>query len=134
MPRPRCCRRVAIAPRVLRFCPESESSTREVLLGLDELEAIRLADAEGLYHAAAAVKMQVSRQTFGRTLASAHRKVAIALVEGCTLRVVPSEEGSTECTSACVRRSGRNEADGAGCNCHRCKRGVAVTVTKGEKS
>jgi len=54
----------------------------EVVVSVDELEAIRLADFEGLYQAEAAEKMQVSRQTFGRILESAHKKIAGALVEG----------------------------------------------------
>jgi predicted DNA-binding protein (UPF0251 family) len=59
----------------------------EVALGLDELEALRLADLEGLYHAAAASQMGISRQTFGTIIASAHRKVAEALLEGKALRI-----------------------------------------------
>ena len=35
----------------------------EIVLGLDELEAMRLADLEGLYQAEAAAQMGVSRQT-----------------------------------------------------------------------
>ena len=59
----------------------------EVSLALDELESLRLADRQGLYHAAAAEQMGVSRQTFGNILASAHRKVAEALLEGKALRI-----------------------------------------------
>lgn len=54
----------------------------QLVLTFDELEALRLADAEGLYHADAATHMQVSRQTFGRILASARRTVAEALIHG----------------------------------------------------
>jgi predicted DNA-binding protein (UPF0251 family) len=52
---------------------------------LDEFEAIRLADLEGLYQEQAAGRMQVSRPTFGRIIESAHRKVAEALVQGRAL-------------------------------------------------
>ncbi len=51
----------------------------------DELEALRLADLEGLYHEAAAERMGVSRATFGRVLERARRKVVEALVEGKVL-------------------------------------------------
>jgi len=54
---------------------------------LDGLEALRLADLEGLYHAEAARRMGVSRATFGRVLAEARRTVATALVEGQALVV-----------------------------------------------
>jgi predicted DNA-binding protein (UPF0251 family) len=60
----------------------------EVVLGVDELEAIRLADLEGLYQELAAEKMDVSRQTFGRIVAAAHQKVAEALVRGKALKIV----------------------------------------------
>ena len=53
-----------------------------VELGLDELEAVRLADLEGLYHDQAAKDMGVSRATFGRVIAAARHKVADALVNG----------------------------------------------------
>ena len=54
---------------------------------LDEFEAIRLADGEGLYQQDAAARMDVSRATFGRILEAARRKVAEALVHGHFLRI-----------------------------------------------
>ena len=54
---------------------------------MDELEALRLADLESLYQEQAAGRMKVSRQTFGRIVESARRKVAEALVEGKALRI-----------------------------------------------
>jgi predicted DNA-binding protein (UPF0251 family) len=59
----------------------------QVDVSLDELEALRLADQQGLYHEQAAGQMMVSRQTFGRILESARRKVADALLSGKVLRV-----------------------------------------------
>jgi len=58
-----------------------------VNLRVDELEAVRLADFEGLYQEAAAEKMHISRQTFGRILESAHKKIADALVNGKALSI-----------------------------------------------
>jgi predicted DNA-binding protein (UPF0251 family) len=63
------------------------SELEEVVISLDELEAIRLADGEGLYHDAAADKMGVSRQTFGRILETARNKVAEFLVDGKALKI-----------------------------------------------
>ncbi len=54
-------------------------------LGWDELEAIRLADLEGLYHEEAALRMGISRATFGRIVASARKKIADALIHGKTI-------------------------------------------------
>ena len=59
----------------------------EVVLNLDELEAIRLADYEGMYHEQAAEKMNISRPTFGRILSEARRKVAEVIVEGKALNI-----------------------------------------------
>lgn len=60
----------------------------ETVLLLDEFEAIKLADYEGLYQEEAAKRMNVSRQTFGRIIGSAREKVARMLVEGKALRIV----------------------------------------------
>jgi len=59
----------------------------KVSLTVDELEALRLADHEGLYHEQAAVMMNVSRQTFGRIVSKARSVVASALIEGKALRI-----------------------------------------------
>jgi predicted DNA-binding protein (UPF0251 family) len=59
----------------------------EVVMTLDEFEAIRLADLDGLYQESAAAQMRVSRPTFSRIAAEAHRKVADALVHGKALRI-----------------------------------------------
>jgi predicted DNA-binding protein (UPF0251 family) len=64
-----------------------------VILGLDELEAIRLADLECLYQQAAARRMGVSRQTFGRIVESGRRKVAEAIVERKCLRIEEGQGG-----------------------------------------
>jgi predicted DNA-binding protein (UPF0251 family) len=63
----------------------------EVVLTVDECEAIRLADLESLYQEQAAEKMQVSRQTFGRIIESAHKKVAEALVKGKAFKIEGGE-------------------------------------------
>jgi predicted DNA-binding protein (UPF0251 family) len=59
----------------------------EVCIGVDEMEAIRLADKEGLYQADAAKQMGVSRQTFGNIIKSAHEKLAEALIEGKAIKI-----------------------------------------------
>jgi len=89
VPRPKCCRHVAAMPVKTCFRPKgmTSSSLEEVLLTLDEYEAIRLADLEGLYQEQAALMMKISRQTFGRIIESAHRKVADVLVNGKVLKI-----------------------------------------------
>jgi predicted DNA-binding protein (UPF0251 family) len=80
-------RQISQRPRILGFKPMGIPTPRlEALsLQLDELEALRLADREGLYQEEAAVRMGVSRVTFGRILQRARAKVAEALLEGKAL-------------------------------------------------
>jgi predicted DNA-binding protein (UPF0251 family) len=89
MPRPKCCRRINWRPNCKIFKPAGIPfvSLEEVVLSMDEFEAIRLADLERLYHEQAAEKMSVSRQTFGRILESARGKVAKVLTEALALRI-----------------------------------------------
>jgi len=96
MPRPCRCRKVGCAITWRRFLPAGEDTPTdvpEIILGHDELEAIRLADLEGLYQEEAARRMNISRQTFGRIMASARHKAAQALVEGKAIRI---EGGAVE--------------------------------------
>lgn len=59
----------------------------EVILSVDEFEALRLKDLEGLDQEEAAGKMGISQPTFHRLLQAAHGKVADALVNGKALRI-----------------------------------------------
>jgi predicted DNA-binding protein (UPF0251 family) len=89
MPRPVICRRIGHRPIAGYFKPAGIplSALQEVTLTLDELEALRLADLEGLYHEQASDRMAISRQTFGNILESARRKTAECLVNGRALRI-----------------------------------------------
>ena len=60
---------------------------QEVILTVDQAEALRLADLEGLYQEAAARQMGVSRQTFGRIVEEGRRTVADAILNGKALRI-----------------------------------------------
>lgn len=87
MPRPPKCRTIEGQPRVTRYKPSGIPARllETVVLGLDELEAIRLADADRLYQEDAAKRMGISRPTFGRLVAEARHKVADALFNGKAL-------------------------------------------------
>jgi uncharacterized protein len=93
MARPFCCRRVVGEPESNYFKPRGIplSSLDEVTMAIDEFEAIRLADLEGLYQEVAAERMEISRATFGRILESGRRKVAEALVNGMALKIEGGE-------------------------------------------
>jgi len=100
MPRPIKWRRVAFIPEVNYFKPVRIPLRilEEVNLSVEEAEAIRLKDLEGLEQESCAEKMNVSRQTFQRVLASARQKIADALLNGKAIRI---EGGNFEMT---VRR------------------------------
>jgi predicted DNA-binding protein (UPF0251 family) len=89
MPRPCRCRNVRCAPDATYFKPRGIplGVLREVNLTLDELEAVRLADYEGLYQEDAAREMNISRQTFGNIINSAHKKIADVLLNGKALTI-----------------------------------------------
>ena len=89
MPRPFCNRRIAGLPGAPIFKPTGipVRDLEEVVMSLDEFEAMRLADLDGLYQQQAAEQMNVSRTTFSRIIDAAHRKMADALVHGKALRI-----------------------------------------------
>jgi predicted DNA-binding protein (UPF0251 family)/predicted Fe-Mo cluster-binding NifX family protein len=80
---------IGAQPGVWLFKPQGIPARElaEVYLCLEGFEAIRLTDMEGLNQDEAAARMAVSRQTFGRVLASARRAVAEAIVNGLALRI-----------------------------------------------
>lgn len=82
MARQRCCGLVEEMPSCRLFIPEGRRRVQPVLLGLEELEAIRLKDHCDKEQVDCAADMGVSRATFQRILRSARTKIANALVEG----------------------------------------------------
>jgi uncharacterized protein len=98
MSRPFKCRRVGYFPNVTFFKPAGipMRELEGISLSFEELEAIRLKDLEGLEQEPAAKKMNISRPTFQRILASARRKIADVLISGKSLRI---EGGNFEISS-----------------------------------
>lgn len=89
MPRPRKQRALAQRPRPAIYKPAGVPLANLTRLNLlyEELEALRLADLEGLIQEEAAEQMGISRSTFQRIVAQAHHQVAQALVEGHALQI-----------------------------------------------
>lgn len=87
MPRPRKCRRVCAAPRCTRFEPPGAENAEAVVLQVDEFEALRLMDYEGLTQEECARRMDVARTTVTGIYMRARRKVAAALAEGRPLHI-----------------------------------------------
>ena len=102
MPRPTKWRRVSTVPAVVYFKPAGVPlrELTEVAVGVEEMEAIRLRDVEGLEQEECARMMAISRPTFHRVLASARRKIADALTGGRALRI---EGGSFALASQTVQ-------------------------------
>jgi len=89
MPRPRLCRRINFNPNVRYFKPQGVPLRilDEVDLTLEELEALRLKNIEGLEQREASLKMKTSQSTFQRILVSAYKKITEALVEGKAIKI-----------------------------------------------
>ncbi|MCD6346887.1 MAG: DUF134 domain-containing protein [Bacteroidales bacterium] len=89
MSRKKFARRVEMEPDVVYYKPVRVPYRMldEVVIHIDEYEALRLADYEGLYHEDAAARMQVSRATFGRIVSQARAKIANALVNGKAIKL-----------------------------------------------
>ena len=83
------CRRVGALPKTTYFKPDGIPLRLlcEVRLTIEEAEAIRLKDLEGLEQAECAAQMSVSRATFQRILASGRHKVADALLNGKAIKI-----------------------------------------------
>ncbi|MBN1279508.1 MAG: DUF134 domain-containing protein [Chlorobium sp.] len=112
--RPVSCRCIEDIPKFTCFKPEGIAPSRlqSVVLTVDEVEALRLADKLGLYQSDAASRMKVSRQTFGRIIESAHRKVAEAIIDGKSICV---EGGNIEQVCGQAEMAGENS-----CVCLHC--------------
>jgi len=89
MVRPRLCRRVRFQPGVTYFKPRGIPlmELEEVILHVDEYEAVRLKDLEGLEQEEASKKMNISQPTFFRLLDSARKKIADAMVNGKAIKI-----------------------------------------------
>ena len=89
MPRPIKWRCVSFMPRITYFKPAGVPLRllKEVCLSVEEAEAIRLKDLEGLEQEECAQRMRISRSTFHRVLGLARKKVAESLINGKAIRI-----------------------------------------------
>lgn len=104
MSRPVKWRKVAFIPGVRYYVPVGvpQYNLEENILKIEELEAIRLKDLEGLEQEECAERMEVSRQTFQRILVDAHKKVAESLVNGKAIRIEGGNFTSNICPVKCL--------------------------------
>lgn len=103
-------RRVDFLPQITYFKPSGVplAQLQEIRLSVEETEAIRLKDLEGLDQGECAKKMNISRPTFARVLNSGRQKLADALTNGRAIRI---EGGNFEMTKRRFRCVNGHEWD-----------------------
>ena len=82
-------RKVSSMPPITYFKPAGVgmAELKEVKLLVEEAEAIRLRDLEGLEQEECAKEMNISRTTYSRLLDSARHSIADALLNGKAIRI-----------------------------------------------
>ena len=87
--RPKIKRQIKFFPEITYFKPAGIPlrNLQEVVLSIDELEAMRLAELEGFDQEKSAKRMEISRITFLRILHSAHKKIAESLIYGKAIKM-----------------------------------------------
>lgn len=121
MSRPRKHRRVCSLPRCTGFRPcghESSDSDSVITMTIDEYEVIRLIDLEGLTQEQCAEQMEVARTTIQAIYTGARKKLAICIVQGCSLEIVGGdirfcENHSSSCPKGCCRRNAKHSTTGS---------------------
>lgn len=121
MARPTKCRRICHMPLVQEFTPAGQPEDEPIILNLDEYEAIRLMDREGMSQQGCSKRMGVARTTVQKIYETARRKVANALVEGRPLKIQGGDfqlcEGNDCLEQACFKSCGHGCYCGKHC-CH----------------
>ncbi|MBU4252755.1 MAG: DUF134 domain-containing protein [Candidatus Omnitrophica bacterium] len=86
--RPGKYRIVKVDPKISQFSPRGRPGRpNEVQLKMDEFEALRLADYQGLRQKEAAKSMHISQQTFSRILRKAHQLIAEGITTGSAIKI-----------------------------------------------
>lgn len=93
MPRPKRPRCLRFNPNVYYFKPRGIplSELEEIILLADEVESLKLDEIDDLEQVEAAKRMNISQPTFARILASAHKKIAEAVIKGKAIKIEKKE-------------------------------------------
>lgn len=104
MPRPVKCRKVENLPQYTYFVPAGrrKCEIEDIIIKVEELEAMRLKDIEELKQEECAEKMHVSRQTFQNIIDSARKKLATALIEGKAINISGGNYTRNVCHFNCL--------------------------------
>jgi len=103
MGRPIKFRKVEFFPEDTYFIPwgKPKCEIEEIVLKVEELEAMRLKDIEELNQEECAERMQISRQTFQNVIDSARKKIATVLTGGNAIRISGGNYRTTFCKFKC---------------------------------
>lgn len=120
MGKPKKEKNVEFEPIAVNFKPVGTSKilSEEVILNMEEFEAIRLKDFMGLEQKKSAKSMKISQPTFHRLLLSARRKIGGAIVQGKAIRI---EGGVYKIHKKEREESKMSKGTGLLCICPTCK-------------
>lgn len=121
MPRPCKKRRICGIPNAKAFAPCNIESSECINLTLDEYEAIRLVDLEGLTHEECAAQMNISRASVSGICENAHRKLADMLVHGKKLHIDGGHVTVCEQAKSCCGTCGKHKCK---MNCTACEKTI----------
>lgn len=104
MPRPIKYRRVENLPEYTYFIPAGrrKCEIEDIIIKVEELEAMRLKDIEDLNQEECAEKMHVSRQTFQNIIDRARKKIATAIIEGKAINISGGNYTRNVCQFRCI--------------------------------
>jgi predicted DNA-binding protein (UPF0251 family) len=111
------CRRVCSRPETTYFKPAGVRvvDLEESTLSVDEYEAVRLKDLEGLEQEECARRMNISQPTFHRMIVAARKKIADAIINGKAIRIeggnVSISEGASGKIGISRRRTGNEDCN-----------------------
>ncbi len=88
MSRPKKWRKVCELPENNLYGPlDSKINNEIIIMSVEEYEAIRLIDLEGMMQEEASLQMNVARTTIQKIYIDARRKLAESLINGKTLKI-----------------------------------------------
>jgi predicted DNA-binding protein (UPF0251 family)/DNA-directed RNA polymerase subunit RPC12/RpoP len=97
-------RRIENIPAIPFFVPAENGAPNvpENILKVEELEAVRLKDLEGLEQEQCAARMEISRPTFQRILVTARKKIADSLINGKVIHIEGGNFTRNICPVKCL--------------------------------
>lgn len=120
------CRRVGFMPIHLSFSPQGIETSDEIVLTVDELEALRLSDYLLYDQQKAANNMEVSRGTYQRILNNARYKIAEALITGKMIQINGGNYALVE-EIACCKDKQKLCQEMEYCSCNSCPKKNIIT-------